>query len=68
MLERNYKAWLEAIDNNQKPITQIFTPKRNWRAFKDLGEMMELGFVDWKKLNNKYETNFRTPCKNILAQ
>ena len=50
MQVRNYKEWLKCIDENKKPITDIFIPAPYWRLFKNLGEMFELGFVDWDKL------------------
>lgn len=68
MQVRNYKEWLKCIDENKKPITDIFIPAPYWRLFKDLGEMFELGFVDWDKLKAKYSIDVKELSKVILAQ
>lgn len=65
---RDYKEWINAVENNRKPIAMMFTPKSNWRLYKDIGEQVELGFVDWHSLSTKHRVELQPLVTEIIKQ
>ena len=46
----------------------MFVPDKHWRLYKQLGEQMELGFIDWKYFERHYFLNIKEMVLNVITQ
>ena len=65
---RNYEKWLEKIESGRKGAFLMFVPDKHWRLYKQLGEQMELGFIDWKYFERHYFLNIKEMVLNVITQ
>ena len=65
---RKYEDYLKKIDDGVKPISMMFVPGDNWRLYKDLGEELELGFVDFDYLKKRHGIDVAKEGAEVFTQ
>ena len=68
MILRDYKGYLEAVNNGIKPVMGISIPDKNYALYKEIAESFETGWADFKYLENKYNLPLQDITKDILNQ
>lgn len=68
MILRDYKGYIEAVNHGIKPIMGISIPDKNYAMYKEIAESFENGWLDLKRLENKYNYPLTSITKDILDQ
>lgn len=65
---RDYEDYFKKLKDSQKPVAMIFMPPKNWRLYKNLGEMLELGFIDRYVIKKKYNLDILNLANEVFMQ
>lgn len=68
MNSRKYEDYLKKVESGIVPISMMFVPGENWRLYKELGEELELGFVDFEYLKKKHEVDISVLADEVFKQ
>lgn len=68
MNTRNYEEYIELVNAGKKPVSMMFAPHRDWKLHKQLGEMLELGFIDLKKINSTHNIDLLCLASPVFKQ
>lgn len=68
MNTRKYEDYLKKVEGGVKPISMMFVPGENWRLYKDLGEELELGFVDFDYLKRRHGVDLAKEGAEVFTQ
>ncbi len=66
--KRTYEDYLKDIEQNKKPIAMMFMPSRYFSLYKDLGEMLELGYIDRKAIFKKHNLDIMNLASEVFEQ
>lgn len=68
MNTRKYEDYLKKVEDGIKPVAMMFVPGDNWRLYKDLGEELELGFVDFAYLKKRHGIDVAAAADEVFKQ
>ncbi len=68
MNTRKYEDYMAKIGEGKIAAGMIFIPDDKWRIYKDLGEQLELGALDFKALKERHGTDVREMASGVFAQ
>ena len=68
MNNRKYEEYMKKLEANVKPVAMMFVPGADWRLYKDIGEELELSFLDFEYLKKRHNVDVLEEAKEVLEQ